>query len=229
MVMQLVHRYSFVPEAYTGTCEEIEEIIQLLEDIILFNLGREFSDFISYSYGDTDVEFSKSFMDVIVMTMHREDYPYTVYSYSKYLPSFWAKYVDRYVEEDLSIMYPNNHGNEDIRDECDDVYILNIISVADLPEVLLNEETSTEMYNWYGRVDLWHEDAIGYKDIEKRDIPGFGYYSLDEHTCTINRVAGCISELNRCHLDFLTDELINSFDSYESIDISIGYKDKFYW
>ncbi len=242
--MQLVHTYPFNPETYTGTLSDLEKTAEYCKKCISMNLGYEclyffkcifgdiyskfsdlginvifekiaelykeyiptrfganFSCFIGYTLGDADIEFSDLPMDVILMTMHREDYPYTVYSLSKYISGgLFAPCPNYEVKIDFPAMYPTRKFNEDVH-RCDGVYMINLTFQGDKLEILSDGDRET--YNWYGKYDLWHNAEINDREIMKGNID--------------------MVEFNKYCLDFLTDELINSFDSYESIDVSIGY------
>ncbi len=106
------------------------------------------------------------------------------------------------------MMYSNNnYFNQKMYSKVNEANIINITFSADGPQVLFDGEN--EVYSWNERIYLWSDPEINGREMTVRNTD--------------------ILEFNKYCIDFLVDELINSFDSYESINVGICYTNGLYW
>ncbi len=209
MVMELVHRYPFTSESSLETLEEINYIFDEVYYILSGVMWDSYPIYVGYSLGDTDVQFRDLPIGLVCMTMYREDYPYTVDSISAFLNPSTAKYIDMHAEEYLPVVFSNNHEyfNQEMYSKVSEINITNITSAEDSYQVLFEGEKKA--YVWYGGIYLWGDPEINGREM------------------TVDNTD--MLEFNKYCIDFLVDELIDSFGSYEDIDVLILYVSGLYW
>ena len=230
MNMKLVETQPFEPLGYNaGALKEVESIVRVRKDITPIDIKSEFYYFVSYSLGDFDLEPLDLPIGAIIMTMHRKEDPQIVYSTARYV-------LDTHIsDEDLGIMLIGYPEDEILGSRG--VFMLSTIFVVDYPEELLNKGRFGKIYDWLSDgvqniMSLFSGDdpeVLLYEGSERYHWDGELYVWHDSRITNDQIINGRIDmeEFNERCIDCLLEKFINTFDSFESIDISIGYTKDF--
>ena len=199
MTMELVHRYTFDPETYTGTFEEIEYFVKVFTPILSdYEIRDHF--FTENSFKDSGIELSElNVTGSTFMIMHREEWPYTVVSFPYLLGLGSGLSLHDSGVYNFSVINSADHVSEKISFESPAMFLVNITFSLDRKISLDLESDFHRIYKWYAKVDLWYDSDSSIEEFLHR------------------------FDVNTKNMGFFINDFVNSFDSYEGIDVNIGH------